>query len=94
MIAATLPTCLAACSSATTGPAKPVILPPASAAPASRKVEIRERIVRICPTPTDAAKREKIIAELQATIKAGVPPNTLATEWERGDDYARKCRGA
>lgn len=50
--------------------------------------------MRICATPTDAVKRERIIGELEATIKAGAPPNTLATEWERHDDVARKCRGA
>jgi hypothetical protein len=46
-----------------------------------------------CPTPTSDGNRRKLAGELEATIVAGVPPATLATEWERLDAGARACRG-
>ncbi len=45
-----------------------------------------------CPTPTRAADKRKIAAELIATIDRAVPPDTLATEWERLNDGAISCR--
>ena len=45
-----------------------------------------------CPTPTRDADRRKIAAELTAGIRAAVPHDTLAVEWERLDSGARACR--
>lgn len=45
-----------------------------------------------CPVPTDKGGRDKIAAELMATIEKAVPPDTLATEWERLNDGAKACR--
>lgn len=45
-----------------------------------------------CPTPTGRARLVKIKTELEATIAANAPPDTLASEWERLDAGARACR--
>jgi hypothetical protein len=53
-----------------------------------------EPVEKVCPSPTKAEMLPAIARELDAAIKAGVPPNTLSTEWERLDEGARACRGA
>lgn len=45
-----------------------------------------------CPVPSDKAANAQIEGELVRTIAAGVPPDTLATEWERLNDAAKACR--
>lgn len=68
--------------------------------PDSSRLAIREAaqartaIAPACPTPTDRGKQTAIADEISGAIKAGVPIDTLATEWERLDGGARKCRGA
>lgn len=53
---------------------------------------IRAQIARACPSPTTPERLNRIVDELRAANAAGVPPNTLATEWERLDEGARACR--
>lgn len=57
------------------------------------KVAVTRTIAPACPMPTAGGKLRAIEAELDAAIKAGASPDTLATEWERLDDAARICRG-
>lgn len=56
---------------------------PVKAAPAWRPV---------CPTATPAALHAVIAGELERSIRAGVPPDRLAVEWERLNAAARICR--
>lgn len=74
-------TCLSACASDLIGTRE------------NARAEIRQELSPLCPYPTDRGKLVKIAAELDAAIKAGTPPNTLATEYERLDAAARGCRG-
>lgn len=53
----------------------------------------RQTLAAVCPTPTPPAKRRAILAELTAARVAAVVLDNLATEWERLDAAATKCRG-
>lgn len=83
LIAATLLMCLGACTSASKGLAVP------DTAPSAR----RAMLAPLCPTPTSAARLGKIAGEIDRAVAASVSPDVLATEWERLDAAARKCRG-
>ena len=52
---------------------------------------IRKALAPICSAPTPRGKLQRIAAEIEAVPAGSV--DTLATEWERHDDWARKCRG-
>jgi hypothetical protein len=84
-LAAVLLMCLSACAS-----------PPREAGlwqELPRQVARQPSFAPACPVPTDKAGRDLIKGELVAAIAAGVPPNKLATDWERLDDAAQACRG-
>lgn len=59
----------------------------------SKETEARAKVARACPTPTPVKSLPAIERELVAAIAAGAAPDTLATEWERLDEGARKCAG-
>lgn len=82
LLAAVLMTSLAACASVS------------SSRPAIDAGKIAGQLSRMCPTPTPDAKLNPILNEIDAAGAAGHPPNVLATEWERLDEAARKCREA
>jgi hypothetical protein len=46
---------------------------------------------RVCPTPTPQTLYDDIAGEIERGIKAGAPPDTLATEWERLNNGAQIC---
>lgn len=53
---------------------------------------IRKALAPVCSMPTPREKLQRIMAEIEAVPAGSV--DTLATEWERHDDWARKCRGS
>lgn len=63
------------------------IAPPA---PAERAVT-RADLARVCAQPTPPDKERRILAELEAAPDGTI--DTLAAEWGRQNDWARKCRG-
>ena len=83
LIAVILALSLSACASGTSGAALP------DAAPSAR----RAVLAPMCPTPTPGTKLARIEVELDRAIAAKLAPEVLATEWERLDEAARKCRG-
>jgi hypothetical protein len=58
------------------------------------RAETRTSFASACPTPSSQAALRGIQRELIAALDAKVPPDTLASEWERLDAAARACRGA
>lgn len=79
LIAAALAACLSGCESQVV---KPVVAVP------------RPAVTRaICPVPTPKERLPRIAAEIEAAIRAGVPPDALATEWERLHNASQICRG-
>lgn len=58
--------------------------------------QIRAGVARACPRPTAEKQKAAILAELESLDAAGMIArvDTLATEWERLDDGAKKCKGA
>jgi hypothetical protein len=61
--------------------------------PIVQRQAIRKALAPICPTPTPGSKITIIASELEAAINAGVPPDTLAAEWERLQEGAMSCKG-
>lgn len=58
--------------------------------------QIRAGVARACPRPTAEKQKAAILAGLESLDAAGMIDrvDALATEWERLDDGAIKCRGA
>ena len=77
-----------------TGPSRAGIAPEADFWAAPKNEPPKAAYAPACPTPTAAAKLRAIMAEIDRAIKAGVSPDTLATEWERLDEAAMICRKA
>lgn len=67
---------------------------PARLALDPKKATAEKQIARICPRPISPENMLRIADELEAAIKAGVPPDLTATELERLNDGAKACRGA
>lgn len=82
LIAAALATSLAGCAS---GSRSPALTEQAGAS-------IGQQIARACPTPTDVERMKRIATYLE-TAPPGPGLDAIATEWERLDAAARKCRG-
>lgn len=55
---------------------------------------VKTEVSRVCPNPTTDARKAEILLELEKLSGAGIlgDIDVLATEWERLDAGARKCK--